>query len=200
MRSLVDKRVTTKGRRQSEGPGIDVTDGYIELEIPIDRTKAMVVYLIPRSSRSVWVATCWDHAFDEILEDPDEDTLEVIEGTWPLLAQLLANGFKDRYREGALIVLEDLDDGENKWFVASVAGNISLEDPEKLFAEKTQKVIQVVLSRSAELAQELSENEPSALKALGRGIGKGLGTLIGSTVAAGVAVLLGIDPTDLLDA
>jgi hypothetical protein len=177
MRPLVDERITTKGKSQSEGPGIEVTEGYIELELPLDCTKALVVYLIPRSSMSVWVATCWDHTFDKIIEDPDEETLEVIAETWPTLAQLLVNGFKDLYSGGALIILEDLDDGENKWFVASVAGNISLEDLAKEFP-KIQKVIDVVLSRSAELAQELSENKPSVLKAIEKGMVKGIRALL----------------------
>lgn len=189
MRTFIDERRTSKG----EELGSEVTKTYIELEIPIGDSHACVVYIIPRSEHSAFVATCWDHAFDSILEDLDEDTAETISETWPTLATLLNNGVKDLYREGALIVLEDFDDGERKWYCTSIAGNISFENAEKVLSERTNAVLQVVLSKSVQLLTELNENQPSVL----REIGKGVGGAIAATLALGVATFLGIDPDDL---
>jgi hypothetical protein len=145
------------------------------------------MYIIPRGEHSALIATCWDHAFDPILEGIDGDAAETISETWPTLAMLLHNGMKELYRDGALILLEDFDDGERKWYVASVAGNISFENAEELLGERTRAVMQVVLQKSIQLMTELNENEPSAWRA----IGKGIGGAIAATLAWGVAAFLG---------
>lgn len=188
MRTFIDTRKTSRG----DEPGVSVTNGYIELEIPVDRSTALVVYVIPRSEHSAFVATCWDRVFDAVVEDLDDDTAETIVETWPTLATLLGNGATDRYRDGALIRLEDVDDGETKWFVASVAGNISFDSAEEVFGERTQAVIRAVLETSGRLATELNENEPSALRAIGRGLLAGIGAALG----LGVAAFLGVPAGD----
>jgi hypothetical protein len=156
-----------------------------------------VFYIIPRNEHSAFVATCWEHAFDEVIADLDEDTFETIVETWPTLAILFHNGIKDLYREGALILFEDFDYGENKWFIASIAGNISFTSAEELMGERTREVIQVVLARSMQLLIELHENKPSISREIGKGIAKGIGYAIAGTLAIGLAAFLGIDPDDL---
>ena len=38
----------------------------------------------------------------------DEDYVETLCDTWPIFVNLLQNGLKDKYSEGALIKLEDI--------------------------------------------------------------------------------------------
>jgi hypothetical protein len=169
-----------------------VTNHYIELEFPIGDSLFLVLYYIPRSTSSVFVAACWNHVLDELLDNiSDEDEWGTLVETWPTLAQLIVNGTKDRYKEGALIRLEDFDCGETKWFVASVSGNLDLEDLEKLFNDRTQQTSHLVLEKSLDLLTELNENRPSLGRAIVRGIAKG----IGAGVIAAIAGAFGIDLT-----
>jgi len=178
----------------SDEPNLRATNCYIELEFPIDDSSCAVIYLIPRTESSVFVATCWGTTFDELLSNPSSQTVDMITETWPTLATLLYNGLSDKYRDGALIKLEDPDYGENKWFVASVAGNISFENADTLFADRTMETINVVVTKSLELMVELQEKKPNMARAFGKGVLTGLGT-----VALGaVALALGVDPDDLL--
>lgn len=186
MRYFLDKRKTAIG----DEIGSKITHTYIEIEFPVDDDSSYVIYVIPRNQNSAFVATCWDHTFDKLVSNLDEDTFEMIAETWPTLAALLYNGVKQLYRQGALIVLEDLDDGENKWFVASIAGNISFSSFKDLFNERMQEVTQLVLARTIQLSRELNENQPNMLNAISNGFMKGVGT----AVLAGVASFLGIDP------
>lgn len=161
-----------------------VTNSYIEVEYELNELYA-VLYFIPRSNTSFFIATCWDDVFDSILgEVEDEDDLDTIVATWPSLAQLLANGIKDKYSNGALIKLEDADTGEPKWFVASVAGNLNLESEEGLFNERTAEISQLVLTKSLELFVQLQENKPSLLRAFGKGLAAGVGTVLLGGLAA----------------
>ncbi len=177
-----------------------VTNCYIEFEYPGDDF-FFVLYLIPKTSNSVFIATCWERAFDEILDNlDDEDYVETMTETWPTLARLLANGINDRYSEGALIKLEDFDTGEPKWFLASVCGNLDFENIEEIFGDRTQEVTQLVIQQSLELLQELNENKPSILGAFGKGIVR---TLVGGLAVTGIAAvgaLFGIDPSYTVEA
>jgi hypothetical protein len=190
MRPFIDERKTST----QEEVGSTITNSYIALEWPIDDSRAFVVYLIPRNTHSVFVATCWEHAFDQLLQGIDEDTAETIGETWPTLAALLYNGADDLYREGALILLEDFDDGERKWFLASVVGNISFENVEGLLGERTDAVMQLVAQKSVQLLTELNENEPSTLRAIGKGVAQAVGT----GLMVGLLAVLGVDPDELL--
>lgn len=190
MRFFLD--TTTGSGLEGDEIKYKVTNGYIEVEYSLDELFA-VLYFIPRSSTSFFIATCWDDVFDTILgQVDDEDDLETIIETWPSLGELLANGINDKYSGGALIKLEDADTGEPKWFVASVAGNLNLESLDGLFNDRTAEVSQLVLSRSVELFVQLQENKPSVLRAVGKGIAAGVGTVL----LGGLAALFGGDSSD----
>jgi hypothetical protein len=164
------------------------TNAYLEIEQPLTEGNALIFYIAPRSESSVFVLTCWDHAFDDLIPQlDDENTAETVAETWPILAQLLMNGIKDRYRDGALIRLEDPDDGETKWFVASIAGNLRLDSPDDLMSEPVMKVVQVVLERTMQLHKELMERAPDQGKMFGRAV-KGA---LGAAVLGALAALLG---------
>jgi hypothetical protein len=189
VRTFIDKPTNSK----SDEPTIRATRCYLEIEWPVNESLCAIIYAIPRTGTSAYIAACWETAFDELLRNLDSHTLETIVETWPTLATLLYNGINDKYREGALIRLEDADYGEMKWFVASVAGNISFDSEDDFFTDRTVDTIQVVMEKSMELMVELQERKPSIIRAVGKGIMAGL-----SAVAVGaIAVAFGIDPDDL---
>jgi hypothetical protein len=185
MRPFIDRCKISHG----EEVGIETSNSYIECEYPIDKDNAYIVYIIPRNENSAWVVTCFEHIFDELVSNIDEDTSEAIADTLPTLASLLYNGIKERYQEGALVVLEDTDYCENKWFVASIAGNISLDSLEDLFGGRIQQTIQLVISKSMTLWVELSEHRPDILREIWQGFLKGLRVAATATFFA----FLGID-------
>jgi hypothetical protein len=134
------------------------THCYLEMECRLDEG-FLVLYFIPRTATSLFVAACWDRTFDPILENAhDEDYLAAVERTWPTLAELLANGLADRYSTGALIRLEDADTGEPKWFLATVAGNLDLANVADWVGPRTQPAQNLIVQRSLALAAELQNN------------------------------------------
>lgn len=182
--------VSQRRSAKADEPEIKLTNSYIEIESSIDKESSMFMYIIPRSEHSAFIAICLDDMFDSIVSDLDEDTFETIVDTWPTLAQLLVNGVNDKYQNGALIRLEDADYGDNKWFVASIAGNISFDSQESLFCDRTSETIGLVLEKTTQLLSEVQEREPSTLKAIGKGIlaGLGLGLLSGAAQALGIDI------------
>lgn len=170
MRRFIDERKTAI---RDDEIGTKVTHAYFEIEFPLDKDSGLIIYVIPRSKNSAAVMTCWEHAFDELVSNLDEDTYETVARTWPTLAKLIHNGINDRYRDGALIRLEDFDDCEAKWFVASMVGNVSFDNPEDLFCERMQEVTNIVTAKTLQLFQELNENTPNWFEAIGKGFIKG---------------------------
>ncbi len=192
MRFFVDTYSNPELEGQGEGFKYGVTNCYLELEYPVN-DYFLVIYYIPRNSNYLVIATCWERAFDEILENLDNpDYLETISETFPFLSQLLYNGFKEKYSEGALIQLEDFDTGEPKWFLISVSGNVNLENPEQIFGNKTNKVAELVIEKSLELLQELNENEPNLVNLFLKKAARGV-TAVGILA---IASWLGIDLND----
>lgn len=185
--------ISDKANSKNDEPEITATNSYIELEIPCDDKSSMFCYIIPRGKHSAFIAICLDDMFDSLIEDLDEDKYETLCDTWPTLARMLQNGIKDKYKDGALIKLEDSDYGDNKWFVASIAGNISFESAEELFCERTKETIGIVIGSTNALLSELNSRSPSMLKSFGKGVLKG----IGYTALGIIAGTLGINIDDL---
>ncbi|UBF25604.1 hypothetical protein K9N68_29215 [Kovacikia minuta CCNUW1] len=146
---------------QAETVQYRVTDHYIEFEIPSNHYR-MVLYLIPRDRASALVATCWDTVFDQEPANLNEEkTCKMIFETCPNLAHLLTNGICDRYREGALLNLEDFDAGEAKWFLTSIVDNLDFRSLEHLLNEQVHQVISQIMHQSFELLNELYEKQPA---------------------------------------
>lgn len=186
MRPFIAQRKTANG----EEVGIKTTNSYIEYEYPINQDVAYVVYLIRRNENSAWVAASFEDTFDELLKNPDQDRFETIANTYPTLHRLICNGMSDHYQKGGLVVLEDSDYCQKKWFVASIVGNISFESVEDLCGERMHEAIDLVISTSMELWVELNENKPNMLWEFGKGFLKGVGVAVTATVLA----FLDIDP------
>lgn len=173
MRYFID---STPGRDTigDEDLMLRATNNYFELIYTIDKSTYLIINIIPRNDYSAFVATCLGDGFDEVLENfDDEDYVETVCDTWPLFVKLLNNGLKDKYSEGALIKLEDIDTGDRKWFLASVAGNINFDSLEDLLCEQTMQAVRTVIKRTGELYNELSSKSPSKTKAFFRGFLKG---------------------------
>ncbi|MEA5573485.1 hypothetical protein [Calothrix sp. UHCC 0171] len=180
MRPFIESRKASG----SNEVNIEIVQSYVECEYPIDENNAVVVYIIPRTENSVWVASSFEHAFDDLVINLDRDTYEAIADTWPILANLLENGIKERYQYGALIVMEDSDYCEKKWFVASIVGNISFETLEDLFGQRVQQAIELVISQSMTLWIEIAENKPNLFQQFSKGFLKGLTAAVTATVFA----------------
>lgn len=182
MRFFIDSKSGTDLEGE-DGVKYKITNSYIELEYQLDDS-FLVLYYIPRTNNSVFIATCWDREFDQLLGNLDENDLETIVETWPTLGQLMSNTVNDKYSAGVLTSFEDFDDGEPKWFVTSICGNLNLENIKELFGDRAQVTAQIVCERSMDLLVELSERKPDVLKAMGRGFVKGLAVGALATVAA----------------
>jgi hypothetical protein len=119
------------------------TPSYIELETRIadpEMPGASYFYVIPQSATSVLVAACWGRdpdAFARLFSDPKfgKDWFRVFREAYPVLGTLFQNGVDERYSEGALIRFNDPYDGEPKWSVVTIVGNIVVggetDDPDE---------------------------------------------------------------------
>lgn len=152
-----------------------VTNCYIELEYPANGFY-LVVYLFPINNFTLGVATSFENSLDGIERYlADEYSLQTFAETWPLTANLLANGIRDQYSQGALIRIPDYDTGDMKWFVATMVGNLNLQDWESFFSERTREAMQLVVGLSLQLLDELTTRQPDILTDFGRRILGGLG-------------------------
>jgi len=174
MKSFVDAKY-----QADRHPNLSVCNRYLEIEIPSDGSLSMFIYLIPRSESSIFIATCWEHIFDSLLEHFDENDWEIICDTWPTLAQLINNSIQNKYGEGILIRLEDSDDGKSKWFLATVSANHDCNDVDDLLDKRTHEIIKFVAERTTQLATELEEKKPNVLQAMGKGFIKSVINAVG---------------------
>ncbi len=134
---------------------------YIEFELKMSDDFYIVFYLLPKNSSSVFVASCWQHTFDQLLDRiEDAGDLDLLDLTHPTLAQLIANGFNDEYGEGALVRLHDGDTGEPKWFLVSVSQGAGFSQLDELFEWPTHAASRLVIRRSMGLLKELCAQHP----------------------------------------
>jgi hypothetical protein len=163
------------------------TPAYWELITSLnepDLKGASFFYVIPQSEYSVLTAACWGHdpdAMYQLFLDKNfgDDWLKVFCETYPIQGQLILNGIHERFSDGALVSLLDPDDGETKWFVVTVVGNIEVgSEPDDqtsadeyglvgnqrfLMHSRLQEAIQLVGLKSFEAAIEYQANEISTV-------------------------------------
>lgn len=170
-----------------------LTNCYIELEYPADG-QYFVVYFIPINDHTVAVAACWEHYFDGIEQClADDNSVRTFTETWPLTAQLLANGIHDQYSQGALIRSADHDTADQKWFLCTFVGNMNLENHEGLFCERTHEAERLVVDLSIRVLNEMTTRQPDQFTHYGRNILSGLGKFAGTAAMIGLSFLLGGD-------
>ena len=70
------------------------------------------------------------------------------------------NALNTRYSDGVLLNMEDPDDGERKWVVGTVVGNILVNSAKELeqvmFSERMMNAYLLVMAASITLAQEIA--------------------------------------------
>jgi hypothetical protein len=169
---------------QPDDIGSIVRKHYIELEMPLNDSLASIVYIIPDSAYSALIATCWDHTLDHLVEGITQDTLQ--QHTWPTLSALVDNGSQHLYHEGIVTCLDDLDCGDEKWFVVSPIRDISFHSVEALFRPPTHEVIHLVLGKSMQLLVEVQANIPHLLPRVERRRPQSIGYMLGATAAVGL--------------
>lgn len=180
--------------KETDSPLHKVTNSYIELEFPTDYG-AILIYLIARDANSFFVCTCWEHYFDEIITAlADLEMIEIINDTYPNFAFFLDNGLNGKFKEGALIRLQDEDYGEEKWFISTIAGNLQKSEGIEDFLNQERIIdsMRTVIKGSLILLKELNENKPNTGKFIWKGVKKGVG--IG--LFAGILAAFGIPPIE----
>ena len=149
-----------------------ITKKYVELTQKLEDV-LVVTYFIFRDESSFMVALDWEDAFNPI-QIEDSDDIENIADTYPALAELIRNTLARDFGHGALVQLEDFDDGSIKWFVVSIAGNLDIRSPEDLFEGRAKEAAETVLSKSIAVLTELNENKFRYGGTMWRGFKKGL--------------------------
>jgi hypothetical protein len=169
------------------------TNCYIELEYPV-HSLYLVVYFIPINDCTVAVATCLEHHFDGIEQYlSDDNSVRTFTETWPLTAQLLVNGIRNQYSQGALIRFADYDTADQKWFLCTFVGNLNLDNLEGLFCERTREAELLVVNLSIQVLDEITTRQPDLVAHYGRQILSGLGQFASKLAMIGLGGLLGAD-------
>ena len=152
-------------------PGIEETyirptPAYVELQKhSVDPPGISYIYLLFLDEHSLLVAACWLHQFDDwssLLEDRKmgKHYFRLIKDTYPTVGQLLDNAVNARYSGGALINIEDPDDGERKWVIGTVVGNVAFRSEEEfmslLDSERMMEAFVTVLGSSFVAVEEMT--------------------------------------------
>lgn len=125
---------------QDEETYYSTTPSYVELiKFVADPPSLSRTYVWLIQDYTFFVCTCWEHQFDGwmqlLVERPGGiNWFQTLSETYPTAGRLLSNASAERYSDGVLVNLPDPDDGERKWFIGTVVGNIHLETEEALQA------------------------------------------------------------------
>lgn len=160
MRRFIDYCQTSS----PEKIGSVCTRRYVEMEIPLDKQLASIVYVMPQDTHSALVATCWEDIFDQPIASLQVSPYKTTYETWPLMTSLLHKTVRQKAHTSTLLRANDLDlnPSHPKWFLGAQVHGINCEQVESLIGERTQEVIEVVLAISMKLLLEVQENVPGA--------------------------------------
>jgi hypothetical protein len=93
--------------------------------------------------------------------------------TWPTLFSMLDNSVNYTFSKGALLRIEDLDNGDQKWVIGTYVGNIDFsESSEEYKLVLDQRLLDahiLVVQSCARIHDELCNRKPSKLKLFFRG-------------------------------
>lgn len=123
---------------QSEETFYFVTPSYIELiKTVVNPSSISRTYIWLVQDYTFFICTCWEHQFDPwmqlLIERPGGiNWFRTLSETYPTAGRLLTNAHTERYSDGVLVNLPDPDDGERKWFIGTVVGNVHLESEDQL--------------------------------------------------------------------
>lgn len=144
---------------------LDFNEYYAKLQIDIPETNYyLIIYLIKKTEKSIFVAACFEHSFDAFIESLDKEQWETVKETWPNVYDLISNGKNGRFKEGAIIRQEDIEDGDLKWFLVASLGNLEFDHLDKESLGPINDVLVLVLDKSWYVLLE-TQKSPSALNA-----------------------------------
>jgi hypothetical protein len=157
-----------------EGTVINGTPAYIELATHspnADPPGSSYLYVVPTDEHSYIVSACWERQFDqlsELIADPKLGKLwlKVLLETFPVFGSLVVSGIEGYYSDAAIVNMADPDDGESKWFTATVVGNMSVQSAEDLEQRRFIEAYELILGKSFTVAGELATNEISTASKL----------------------------------
>jgi hypothetical protein len=195
----------------TDGTQLRFTPGYIEYVMPGTIPPLHVItYWIALTQTDYFVAHCWGNDFDwpfHLMTYPTTSAGAIKSAlqAWPAFMALLSNSAQDKPRlsEGVIIRVNDLDDGDLKWFLGSYIGNIQINDMNTgLFGERSTAVANKVLRLSGTVGVELRDTPPMNLPNLAMNIGsesekaslqrfaKLAGKIVDKTILGGMGDLL----------
>jgi hypothetical protein len=92
--------------------------------------------------------------------------------------ELIDNTLNNQYSKGALLKIEDPDDGNRKWVVGTIVGNVIMNTGEELESllrsERMAHAYELVWKLSDAIVTELSSRSPNRIKLFFRGAFAGL--------------------------
>jgi hypothetical protein len=150
---------------QIENTYLNSTPAYIELQKhSVDPPGASYIYVFSWGHYSFFVAAHLGRDLDALnpfLQDPKmgKTWYGFYKEKWPSWGRLIDNGANSRYSDGVLLNIEDPDDGERKWVVGTVVGNLNVETvaelEQALYSERMMQAYALVLMASFTLAHEV---------------------------------------------
>jgi hypothetical protein len=165
LRSFLQQRRAT-GAYKDAVKGIRFLDTpcYKEFEAPLDSGSFCVIYIVPRNEHSVFVCACMPDNISAVVNtvvmmdsQRQRATLQTYQEAWPLLMDLRSNGLAERYSPAALTDMEDPDHATNRWFLATVVGNLpSLPGIDALGDARMLKAIIRVIETAEAVIEQVS--------------------------------------------
>jgi hypothetical protein len=142
-----------------------------------------VSYLLPRSESSLWACVCLEDLFTPLVRsfveanDVVQPALaQAYRETWPIVSELLDNGFSEAYKHGGLIILDDPDDAASKWFLASVVGNLPSLSYDDVLNDRSLEALGRVFNSADVAPREYSsyhvDRRILSVRVFGRSVGK----------------------------
>ena len=150
---------------------MESTNSYVAVRIAHDQV-LMTIYFSFRDSRTALVAACWNNVFDS-LPLATTDDLEDLAEDYPIIAALVLNAIAQRYSQCALIRMEDYDNGDMKWFMVTVAGNINADAPDDDTWTRLFEALDRVTTASFGVMNAIQDG-PSTLQVVGRSVWRGI--------------------------
>lgn len=174
--------MTTKPKE--EKTEVNITPQYLEIQkYMVDNGGGITyTYVIPWNDHALFISACWGHQFDgwgKLIADPKmgKTWFKILKDTYPTPGQLLENGVSGRYSQGVLMNIEDPDDGEQKWVIGTVVGNLSINNTEELeyllSSDRMVEAYTLVISSSVQTVVELTTRKISTknkMLAMGQGL------------------------------
>jgi hypothetical protein len=128
---LQQRRAAGAYKEAYKGIRLLETPCYQEFEVPLDDGTFGVIYVMPKDEKSYYVRACMPdvvslaiNAYVTMDSRSQQAVSRIYQETWPLLMDLRNRGASGEYSSAALTVVEDADDGVNRWSVTTIAGNV----------------------------------------------------------------------------